>query len=439
MLPLLKTKIPGPRSRRLASLLKRHEAPTVTYVSEACPIFWRRAKGVNVWDADGNRFLDLTSAFGVASLGHSNPRVMKAIRRQSAKLAHGMGDVHPPELKALLCARLSKITFERWTNGRVYGQTLLGNSGFEAVEAALKTAMLFTKKRGIIAFEGAYHGLGYGALEATAWPVFRRPFKTQLGHFVKFVSYPRKGEGGNRSLGKVERQIKSLLARGETGAILVEPFQGRGGEVIPPAGFLPMLRRLCDRHHALLIADEIYTGFWRTGKWFAVDHSGVMPDLICLGKALTGCLPLSACVGRADVMAAWPASTGEALHTSTFLGNPLACAAALESLAVFEARAGKWGTLEKGAMWRRHLGSLLGNNPWIREIRGIGMMIGIELRDDAPFSAAAACGGLLKRGIIALPGGIRNETLTLAPPLAIAETDLQWGAGQIAEILQKGS
>ncbi len=376
MRPLLKTKIPGPRSRRLTGLLKRHEAPTVTYVSKTWPIFWRRARGVNVWDVDGNRFLDLTSAFGVASLGHAHPRVLKAVRRQSARLVHGMGDVHPSELKAELCRRLSEITFERWTRGRLRGQTLLCNSGFEAVEAALKTAMLFTGKRGVIAFEGGYHGLGYGALETTSWPVFRRPFEAQLGHFVKFVPYPRQkmarppavekdtaGGGCATSFStseqdeprEVERQIRTILKRNEIGAILVEPFQGRGGEVIPPDGFLPMLRRLCDRHRVLLIADEIYTGFWRTGKWFAVEHSNVIPDLICLGKALTGCLPLSACVGCHDVMAAWPPSRGEALHTSTFLGNPLACAAALASLAEFELNAGKWRVPEKGRWWRNDL------------------------------------------------------------------------------------
>ena len=190
--------------------------------------------------------------------------------------------------------------------------------------------MLATEKRGVIAFNGAYHGLGYGALNVTQRDFFRSPFQSQLREFGHFVLFPTK----TSDLATVEFQIRNFFRRERVGAILVEPVQARGGCNVPPKEFLPLLRKLCDEFGALLILDEIYTGFGRTGKWFACEHSGVIPDLICLGKALTGGFPLSACVGRADLMdAAWPPSRGEAIHTSTFLGHPVGCAMALAQIA----------------------------------------------------------------------------------------------------------
>ncbi|MBI3874669.1 MAG: aspartate aminotransferase family protein [Verrucomicrobia bacterium] len=311
-------------------LLRTYESRNVTFIEPdgSWPIVWERARGVHVWDAEGEKYLDLTAAFGVAAAGHANPRVVRAGQRQMAKLLHAMGDVHPHALKAELARKLSRITFERWAKKNPQsGKTIFCNSGFEAVEAALKTALLATGRRGIIAFEGAYHGLGYGALNATHRDFFRGPFRAQLREFGHFVPFPAVGQASslspksrgqrteNRSGDRqdacpttkaVGSRIRSLLRREKIGAILVEPVQGRGGIRIPPPEFLPRLQRLCDEHGALLIADEIFTGFGRTGKWFACEHSGVVPDIICLGKALTGGFPLSACVGRADFMdAAW--------------------------------------------------------------------------------------------------------------------------------------
>ncbi len=430
-LPELRTEIPGPRSRELAKVLKRYEAPTITHVSPKSPIFWESAEGVNVWDVDGNKFLDLTSAFGAASLGHSHAHVTAAIKAQSEKLCHAMGDVHPAELKARLCAELSRLTFERWTSGSQKGQTILGNSGFEAVEAALKTARLFTGKRGVIVFQGGYHGLGYGALEVTSRMEFRRPFLDQLGHFADFVPYLRK-EATAADLDRLEQFVRDLLRNREVGAILIEPFQGRGGEVIPHPELLSRLRKICDRARILLIVDEIYTGFWRTGTWFAVEHAGIVPDLICLGKALTGCLPLSACVGKEDVMVAWPESQGEALHTSTFLGNPLACSAALASLQIFERDVLSWKVDAKGAKFMACLQKRLSDMPGILDIRGVGLMVGIELAPHAPCSAGAWCDRLLDRGILALPSGERSEVLAITPPLMMDLNLLEWSADEIA-------
>ncbi len=343
-------------TRQTLRLLRAYESRNVTFIEPdgSWPIVWERAQGVHVWDADGKKYLDLTAAFGVAATGHANPRVVKAGQQQMAKLLHAMGDVHPHALKAQLAQELSRLTFERWSRNHkgprrpapssptthhplTKAKTIFCNSGFEAVEAALKTALLATGKPGVIAFEGAYHGLGYGALNATHRAHFRSPFRNQLREFGHFVPFPIVGQASR--LAQVERQMRHLFRRARIGAILVEPVQVRGGINLPPSEFLPMLRRLCDEHEAVLILDEIYTGFGRTGRWFACEHSGTVPDVICLGKALTGGFPLSACVGRADLMdAAWPPSSGEAIHTSTFLGHPVGCAMALAQIKEIKAR-----------------------------------------------------------------------------------------------------
>ena len=341
-------------TRQTLALLRDYESRNVLFTEPdgSWPIVWERAKGVHVWDAEGKKYLDLTAAFGVATAGHANRAVVRAGQKQMATLLHAMGDVHPHALKAQLARELSRITFERWTaksnrqsaiGNRQSGKVIFNNSGFEAVEAALKTAMLATGKRGVIAFEGAYHGLGYGALNATHREHFRAPFRSQLREFGNFLPFPvaadvsrrtSSGETTAESLRRLTSAATKIFHREKIGAILVEPIQARGGINIPPPEFIPLLRKLCDQHGALLILDEIYTGFGRTGKWFACEHSGVIPDLICLGKALTGGFPLSACVGRADVMdAAWPASQGEAIHTSTYLGHPVGCAMALAQIA----------------------------------------------------------------------------------------------------------
>lgn len=425
MLPKLKTAVPGPKSRKLARALARFESPNVTFLGPPGPIFWKKAADSHVWDVDGNRYLDLTSAFGVASLGHTPPSVRNSIQRQASSLVHGMGDVHPTELKVQLLRELSRLTFERWTGGRIQGQSVLGNSGFEAVEIALKTALLKTGRNRIVAFHDAYHGVGFGALQATWRGDFRRPFSAQLRKLSTFLPYPRPGD----DLSRLDRKLSALLKTRKIGAILVEPVQGRGGIVIPPREFLPLLRRACDRSGALLIADEIFTGFWRTGRMFAVEHSGTVPDLICLGKALTGALPLSACVGKKSVMNAWPRSRGEAIHTTTFLGNPLACAAAIASLGAWK-RTG-WGRQvnSSGAFLGKSLRQALGGRTGIREIRGIGLMFGIELAYSG--RAARISDHLLRGGILTLPEGTHGEVLAITPPFPISKAELTFAIGRV--------
>jgi 4-aminobutyrate aminotransferase-like enzyme len=453
VLPEIRTEIPGPRSRGLAARLRRAESRNVTLTGPDWPVFWERAEGVNVWDADGNRFLDFTSGFGVSGLGHGAASVRDGLKAQSEKLLHAMGDVHPAEAKVELCELLDEMTFARWGAGR--GKVILGNSGSDAIEAALKTSVLHSGKPGVIVFEGAYHGLGYGALEASALEFFRKPFAAQLGRFAVPVPYPYCyrcpfGHGGgfaleggdfpncsSACLDELQKRIRAEIARREIGAILVEPIQGRGGEIVPPKDFLRLLRRICDEEKILLIADEIYTGLNRTGRLFACDHSEVIPDVICLGKALTSGFPLSACVGRADVMDAWPESGGEALHTSTFLGNPLGCAMAIASLREHA----KPETAEKVRTAGRHLRTALAKiqSPRIGNIRAAGLLAGIELiaSDGSPDPGAAArcVTGALKEGLLILAGGRQGNVISLTPPFDIRPEESELLATSLDRLL----
>ena len=421
-------------TRQTLGLLSRFESRNITHVErdDSWPIVWERAKGVHVWDAEGRKYLDLTAAFGVAATGHANPRVVRAGQRQMARLLHAMGDVHPHALKAELARELSRIT------SAATGKTIFCNSGFEAVEAALKTALLATRKPGVIAFQGGYHGTGYGTLNATHREHFRKPFRSQLGEFGHFVPFP----DAQHKLKQVARSVQTLFRRHRIGAVLVEPVQGRGGIRVPPVGFLPMLRRLCDRHDALLVLDEIYTGLGRTGCWFACEHSGVEPDIVCLGKALAGGFPLSACVGRADVMdGAWPESTGEAIHTSTFLGHPVGCAMALAQIE--ELRRAK--LVERSARLGRLLVSALQSEisdlKFEISIRGLGLMVGVELhhRNGSPATAGTMqiVKALLHRGFIVLPEGEFANVISLTPPLTITEAQLRSAVRALAEEIRR--
>jgi len=415
-------------------LLQQFESQNVTYMAEdgSWPIVWERAKGVHVWDTDGRKYLDLTGAFGVAATGHANPRVTKAGQEQLATLPHAMGDVHPHPLKGQLARELSELTVRRWMRSKLKrihyrclphempppgAKVIFCNSGFEAVEAALKTAKLATNNDGIIAFEGAYHGLGYGALEATHRPHFREPFTGQLGRFGHFVPFPET----DADLPALEKQIVKLKKKHAIGAILVEPIQGRAGMRVPPPKFLPLLRKLTDGFRTLLIYDEIFTGLGRTGKWFAADHSMAYPDLICVGKALANGFPLSACVGDREIMDhAWPPSEGEAIHTSTFLGNPVGCAMALAQLRELKEKKLINQVRQRGQQLER----LFKKHPVLgARYIGQGLMAGLELPDGG--LALAAVKAMLQRGYILLPAGESGNVISFTPPYTITQKQLE--------------
>lgn len=414
-LPRIIGDVPGPRARALARRLGAVENPEVTCLLEPPPIFWSSGAGVNVVDADGNRYVDLLAGFGAAVLGYAHPELTSAIAAQAGELHHAMGDVYPAVRKVELLEALVRVL-----PGDL-GFAILSSSGSDAVESALKTALVATGRPGVVAFEGAYHGLGLGALDATHRPDFRAAFEPRLAQRTRFVPF-----------GDAEAARREARAC-DAGAILFEPIQGRGGLVFPPAGFVAALREIADEVGALLIADEVYTGLGRTGRWLACEHEGVIPDVVALGKALGGGLPVSACVGRADVMRRWPASRGEAVHTSTHLGNPLGCAAALAVLHVLERDALVKRAEEVGARWLAKLRSLLARSSRVRDVRGRGLLLAIEL-DDAAF-ARSAVERALRAGWITLGEGPQGRTLALTPPLLIAEPLLDAAALALAELL----
>lgn len=413
------TPIPGPRSRALAARLARVESRDVTCLTPTPPIFWERASGANVWDVDGNRYVDLGAGFGVANAGHAHPRVVAALREQSERLLHAMGDLHPAAVKVELLERLAALF-----PGGAPARTTLGTSGSDAVEIALATALLATGRAGVVAFEGAYHGLSFGALDATARAAFRDPFSARLPHATVFARF-----------GDADDVLRAAAeARVPIGAVLVEPIQGRGGERIPPDGFLRSLRALCDREGWLLIADEVYTGFGRTGRWFACEHEGVVPDLLCVGKGLASGLPISACIGRAAVMDAWPASTGEALRTQTFLGHPPGCAAALASIAVLEEEKLVERAADLGGAALDHLRERLAGHARVTDVRGRGLLLAIECATGE--AALGACTRALERGVIAVPSGERGEVIAVTPPLSI-DRELLWiGLDVLADAIE---
>jgi len=445
-LPRIAAPPPGPESLRLAAELARWESPNVTYLADDFPVFWEAALGANVRDVDGNVFVDLTSAFAVAGPGHAHPRIVAAVQAQAARLMHGMGDVHPPAIKVELLRALAEVA-----PGSLR-RSILASSGAEAVEAALKTAAVATGKPRVLAFQGGYHGLTYGALAASAREDFRAPFAGQLMRNTVFAPYPYAyrspfgrdaDEVGEATLRYVEHLLDTPGTASEgIGAVLVEPVQGRGGDVVPPAGFLPGLRRICDERGLLLIFDEVYTGFGRTGRWFAGEHWGVVPDLMAVGKGLTGGFPFAACIGTEAAMGAWPRSTGEAIHTSTFLGHPVGCAAALASIGALRDERLVERSATLGARILARLREITAHHPRVGEVRGVGMMIGIEMvrdrdtRAPAPELSGRVVTEGLRRGILLLGGGVYGNVLSLSPPFVLTDAQADFALDTLAGILR---
>jgi 4-aminobutyrate aminotransferase-like enzyme len=383
-------KPPGPRSRELSRRIAEAEAPGINTLSGTgtVSLFWDEAEGAHVRDVDGNLYIDLTSGFGVAAVGHRHPRVVEAVRAQAGRLLHGLGDVHGHPLRVELAERLVRLAPVDDP------QVFFAISGSEAVEIALKTAIAVTGKPGIVAFEPSYHGLTMGSLAVTSRPGFREPFAAHLHGHVRRYPYGSRVELDN------------------VAAVLVEPIVGREGVILPPPGWLAELARQCRQSGVLLIADEIFTGFGRTGRLFAVEHEGVRPDLLCCGKALGGGVPIAAVLGRRELFRCW-ATEGEALHTATFVANPVACAAALAALDVIAeedlpARAARLG---------EGVGARLAK--WPATIRGRGLLWGVEL--PSAVMAKRWTAAALERGIILLAGGPEGRVAQIVPPLTIPE------------------
>lgn len=409
------------RSRELAQLLRKYESRNVTYLGAELPVFWEAASDATVTDADGNAYLDLTAAFGVANCGHGNPNVTAAVQQQAARLAHAMGDVHPAALKARLLEKLAAIA-----PGDL-SKSFLGSSGSDAIEAAMKTAMLATGKPAFAAFRGSYHGLSIGTLEVAGIKKFREPFLAWLPERTLLLEYPR----GNADQA-LEYARRAFSRRYDLAAVIVEPVQGRGGCVVPPPGYLAQLREICRERGILMIADEIYTGFGRTGTMFACERESLVPDILCVGKAMGNGLPISAAIASPGVMDAWPISEGEALHTSTHLGNPIGCAAALAGISELEDRRLPARAAALGEGVEAKLNALRASGK-VAGVRGVGLMWGIELHDAA--QARAAVEKALTKGVLIVQAGEQGNVLSLTPPLTISQAELDRGIDVVASCI----
>jgi len=429
-LPRIVVPPPGPESLALAAEGAFHEtAPAVGIVHGAQPIAWAAARGANVVDVDGNRFVDLTGGFGAALVGHRNARVVAAVRRQADRLLHGLGDAAPHPQRVALAAELSRRG--PLPGGRVY----FAGSGAEAVDLALKTAHLATGRPGVVAFEGGYHGTSLGALRATSRPEFRSPFEDALAPATLRVPFPDtyrcpypvspRACGAtclDASLARIDAWIGDL-SKPRLGAVIVEPVQGREGVVVPPPGWLAALGRAARERGLLVVADEILTGGGRTGRMWA--SGPLAPDLVTVGKGVAGGLPLAALIGRRELLEAWETS-GEARHTTTFLAHPPAVAAARAALAEVRRRdlAGRARAI--GRALRAGLGRIRRRHTPVGDVRGVGALWGIDLvvdRDSREPDAAAAnalAAALAARGYLALAGGRHGNVIALTPPLTIA-------------------
>jgi 4-aminobutyrate aminotransferase-like enzyme len=403
-LPSLLTPVPGPLSRARVDVLARHECPAVTArrsrragllgAADDDPIVWDAAVGSNVRDVDGNVFVDLTSGFGVALVGHRHPAVVEAVTRQAVRLPHAMGDAFPDERRIELLEKLARAAPPPLT------VALLGLSGSDAIDAAVKTAVLATGRTGIITFGGAYHGLALGVLGLQSYKQeFTAPFRSLTHPHVAHLPY-----------GCAMAELLEVLAGGWVGLVMVEPILGRGGVREPPPGWLSDVAALSRAHGALVCFDEILTGMGRTGVPFAGPARGVVPDLMCVGKALGGGFPISACLGSAETMSHWGASTGEAIHTQTFLGHPVGCAAALAVLELLES-----GLAD--AVARRGESLAAGLDAW--PVRGRGLLRAVQLQ---PGTALQVSRGLLRRGFLALPAD--DSSLQLTPPVSLSDDQM---------------
>jgi len=392
-----------------------------------------RAQGCRLKDVDGNWYVDLSSAFGTATVGHRHPAVIAALRRQASRLLLGLGDLHPADV----AERLLRMLVRRLPSPDYRG--VLSLNGSDAVETALKFAAAASGRPDILVFEGAYHGLSLGALEATQLPRFRAPFQGLLKGRARAAPFPR--EDGSDREGTLQIVRRLLATPPLPGAVLIEPIQGRGGIRVPPPGFLRDLEGLCREAGVFLLVDEVMTGVHRTGPFLRSQAEGVLPDGICLGKGLGGGVPLSVCLVRGPLAEALQENTGEAPHTWTFLGHPLGCAAAMAVLRTMDredlpARAPmlEQAIREAWTRWARETGA-------VAEVRGAGALMGIRLR--APDGGPPGDLGprvmrrCWERGVMVTLEGPDADVLALLPPLSIPPRDLARALQQVGEALQE--
>jgi 4-aminobutyrate aminotransferase len=424
--PRISGPLPGPKARAIVEADDRWMSPSYT---RSYPLVAKRGRGTRVEDVDGNEFLDFAAGIAVTSTGHCHPEVVKAIQQQAGELIHMSGTDFYYEGLVTLAERLSAVAPMPGPHRFYYG-----NSGAEAVECALKLARYHTGRQNVIAFFGAFHGRTMGALSLTASkPQQKRRF-APLVPGVTHVRYPyayRGCSGGPQeeeefALGCAryieEKLFKTMLPPEEVAAIFVEPIQGEGGYVVAPTVFMRELRRICDRHGILLVADEVQSGAGRTGKWWAIQHTGVEPDVVCMAKGIASGMPLGICMTRAEIMDWKPGS-----HASTFGGNPVAIAAALATMDVLE-REGIANAAKIGEGMMPRLRGWLKTHPIVGDVRGRGLMIGVEIvkdqktREVAPQLRDRIVDLAFERGLLIL--GCGETSFRLAPPLIVQQGEV---------------
>ena len=422
--PRIKTDLPGPNAKRVLEADRKYISPSYT---RSYPLVAKSGLGVVVTDVDGNEFFDFSAGIAVTSTGHCHPDVVAAIQKQSAELIHMSGTDFYYENMVTLAERLSKIAPMPGPHKVYYG-----NSGAEAIECALKLARYHTKRQNIIAFYGAFHGRTMGALSLTASkPQQKRRFGPLMPG-VTHVRYPdvyRGCEGGQQNADSFalgcarfieDKLFKTTLPPEEVAAIFVEPIQGEGGYVVAPTVFMQELRRICDRHGILLVVDEVQSGIGRSGKWWAVEHTGVHPDIVCSAKGIASGMPLSVTISRAEVMDWVPGS-----HASTFGGNPVSVAAGLATLDVIEREKLLQNSTEVGNHMLKRMADWPSKHKFVGDVRGRGLMIGVEIVKDQHTKEYGAAErdrivqAAFERGILFL--GCGPSTIRVAPPLIVTK------------------
>lgn len=414
--------------------LKKHMSPVWSRIFD---IVADRGEGAYLIDIQGRRYLDFTSGIGVTNTGHAHPRVVKAVQDQAAKLLHGQANIviHEPMLR--LIQELLTVVPEPLSS------FFFTNSGAEAVEGAIKLARHATKRPNIIVFQGSFHGRTNATMAATtsktAYRVGYQPLAA--GMFVAPFPYAyRYGWDEQTTLEFCLKELKLLLksqtAPEETAAMLIEPVQGEGGYVVPPAGFMPALREICDHYGIMLIADEIQSGFGRTGKWFASEHFGVTPDVIVMAKGLASGLPLSGLAARPEAMAKWAPGT----HGGTYGGNVVACAAAVASVQVLRDEKLIENSAAMGPVLLSGLRKLQEEHPGIGDVRGLGLMVAAEFTSPQgePWTerAKAVIRAAMSNGLLLLTCGPWDNTVRWIPPLIVNEAQIKEALGIFEKALQ---
>jgi 4-aminobutyrate aminotransferase/(S)-3-amino-2-methylpropionate transaminase len=421
-----------------ADLHKRRVAAIPRGVGNSLAVYAERAQNAELWDVEGRRYVDFASGIAVVNTGHLHPHVKAAMAAQLEKLTHGCFQVTPYESYIALAEALNALA-----PGPTPKKTIFLSTGAEAVENAIKIARYATKRSAVIAFTGGFHGRTLGCIALTGKV---QPYKAGFGpmlHEVFHVPYPMAYHGvtPEHSFAAIENLFKADVDPARVAAIIIEPVQGEGGFYIAPPEFLRGLRALCDKHGILLIADEIQTGFARTGKTFAIEHAGVEADLMTVAKSIAGGVPLSAVIGKAEIMDA-PVVGGLG---GTFAGSPLACAAGLAVLEVLERENLNARAVELGGKLTSKLKTLQAKFPCIGEVRSLGMMVAIELvknrRADAPDAdlTKAVVQAAGRRGLILLSCGLYSNVIRILAPLTIPEVQLEEGLSLLEESIAEAT